>query len=129
MRIWVVGLGTVGQWLLRALDGRVSAQRLEATPGQVQRLVADWLSRLDDEQAAAALAERVLREAPPNDEARLDYAWRMLYARLPRPAERQATLKFLADTISAQPGNDALRTAWTQAALVLLNSNEFLYVH
>lgn len=81
------------------------------------------------ERSAAALAERVLREAPPTDEARLDYVWRLLYARLPRPAERQATLKFLADTISEKPGNDAIRTAWTQAALVLLNSNEFLYVH
>lgn len=92
------------------------------------------------EQSAAALADRILREAPPSDEARIDFACRLLYSRSPRPAEREVLASFLTSltaeklaNASASPSDaqksDAIRAAWLQAALVLLNSNEFLYVH
>jgi len=91
------------------------------------------------EQSAAALADRILREAP-TDDARIDFACRLLYSRSPRPTEKEALASFLAAltaeklaNASASPSDaqksDAARAAWVQAALVLLNSNEFLYVH
>ncbi len=92
------------------------------------------------EQSATALADRLIREAPTSDEARIDFACRVLYSRPPRPAEREVLTSFLASLIADKLGSasasptdaqksDALRAAWVQAALVLLNSNEFLYVH
>jgi uncharacterized protein DUF1553 len=92
------------------------------------------------EQSAVALADRILREAPASDEARIDFACRLLYSRSPRPAEKEVLASFLASltadklaNASASPTDaqksDATRAAWVQAALVLLNSNEFLYVH
>ena len=91
------------------------------------------------EQSAGALAERILRDAP-SDEARLALAWRLVYAREPKPTERQSLADFLAAivkeklgdgsaTAASGPRQEAEKAAWTQAALVLLNSNEFLYIH
>ena len=92
------------------------------------------------EQSAAALADRILREAPPADDARIDFACRLLYSRPPRPAEKEALASFLSALTADKLANastsstdaqksDAARAAWVQTALVLLNSNEFLYVH
>ena len=92
------------------------------------------------EQSAAALADRILREAPPTDDARIEFACRLLYSRLPRPAEKEVLASFLsaltADKLASASTSstdaqksDAARAAWVQTALVLLNSNEFLYVH
>ena len=92
------------------------------------------------EQSANALADRIFREASTSDDARIDLACRLLYSRPPRPAEKEVLTSFLASLTADKLGNasasptdaqksDALRTAWVQAALVLLNSNEFLYVH
>ena len=92
------------------------------------------------EQSAAALADRILREAPAGDDARIDFACRLMYSRSPRTAEKEVLTSFLASltadklaNASASPTDaqksDAARAAWVQAALVLLNSNEFLYVH
>jgi hypothetical protein len=92
------------------------------------------------EQSAAALAARILREAPGDDSARIDFAWRLVYSRAPQPAESQAVAEFLAEIVHEKLGDSvatadsaaratAERAAWTQAALVLLNSSEFLYVH
>jgi hypothetical protein len=78
------------------------------------------------EGAAAALAERLVRQAPASDAARIELAWLLVYNREPKPAEKQAIADFLA-AISRETPDE--RACWTQAALVLLNSNEFLYVH
>ena len=82
------------------------------------------------ETSAAALSERFFR-AESNDEARITYAYRLLFSREPRAKERAAIHEFLKAVIKETPGdaNAALRAAWTQAALVLLNSNEFVFVH
>ena len=91
------------------------------------------------EHSAAALADRILREAA-TDETRIDFACRLLYSRSPRPAEKEALASFLATLRADKLANastsptdaqksEATRAAWVQAALVLLNSNEFLYVH
>jgi uncharacterized protein DUF1553 len=91
------------------------------------------------EQSAGALAERVLREAA-DDNGRVALAWQLAYSRDPKPAEQKAMQDFLAAmvreklgdgaaTAASGPRHEADKAAWTQAALVLLNSNEFLYIH
>ena len=92
------------------------------------------------EQSAAALAGRILREVPADDAVRIDLAFRLAFARPPTTAEQQALQTFLAAlikeklgdaaaTAASGPRQEAERAAWNQAALVLLNSNEFLFVH
>jgi hypothetical protein len=90
------------------------------------------------ERNAAALAERILHSAPGDDAARIRWTYRLLFAREPRPAEAASIQRFLAaaidDNLSGKPDSPAARAAaeraaWAQAALVLLNSNEFVYVH
>lgn len=92
------------------------------------------------EQSAAALADRILREAPADDAGRIDFAWRLVYSRTAKATEQQALADFVAAIVKEKLGDTAAtadsasrvaaeRAAWTQAALVLLNSNEFLYVH
>ena len=92
------------------------------------------------EQSAAAFADRLFREAPTSDAERTNLAFRLAFARPPSAAEVQKVEEFIAAAINDKlgdnaataasgPRSEAERAAWTQAALVLLNSNEFLYVH
>lgn len=92
------------------------------------------------ERVASALADRVLESGAADDEARIVYLYRLLLARPPASSER-LTLMALLESVSGDylatkgaAASDADREAarrasWSQAALVLLNSNEFLYVH
>jgi hypothetical protein len=82
------------------------------------------------ETSAVALGERIVR-AESNDEARITYAYRLLFSRQPRAKERAAIHEFLKAVAKETAGDapTAQRAAWTQAALVLLNSNEFVFVH
>lgn len=91
------------------------------------------------ERAATALADRVLRDAS-NDADRIDLAYRGLMTRTASAHERQAIADFLASVLAEQLGaklatatdaekQAATRAAWIQAALVLLNTSEFLYLH
>ena len=70
----------------------------------------------------------------------IDLAYRGLMTRSASPSERQAIADFLASVLAEQLGaklataTDAekqavTRAAWIQAALVLLNTSEFLYLH
>ena len=71
-------------------------------------------------------------ESDATDEARTRYAWRLLFARDAKPEEHLAVNEFLSRLRSEQPADAAAKTdqaVWTQLALVLLNSNEFLFVH
>ena len=52
----------------------------------------------------------------------------LLFAREPRPSEVKAVRDFLAGVRKETSGPSPERAAWTQVALVLLNSNEFVYV-
>jgi hypothetical protein len=92
------------------------------------------------EQSAAAFADRLFREVPTDDAARTNLAFRLAFARPPTAAEVQKVQEFVASvlkdklgdnaaTAASGPRAEAERAAWTQVALVLLNSNEFLYVH
>jgi hypothetical protein len=92
------------------------------------------------EHSAAAIAERLLREAPAEDAGRVEWLWRVMLARDAKPAELAQLAEFVAALVEEKLGpaaataantarQEAERAAWTQAALVLLNSSEFLYVH
>jgi hypothetical protein len=74
------------------------------------------------ERNAAAVGERLLRSAG-DDTARIRNAFLLMFAREPRPAESARISKFVV-TVKASDGE---RAAWTQMALVMLNSNEFLF--
>ncbi len=90
------------------------------------------------ERAATGLSERVMAAAA-TDEERLIWIFRTLLTRVPRPTEQQNFQAFLAEIHKEQLINKpaptaedqlaATRVAWKEAALVLLNSNEFLFVH
>jgi hypothetical protein len=82
------------------------------------------------ELSAADLARQIVHAADTED-GRLDYACRLLYSRSPNSQERVAIRAFLSrigkDAIG-RDGNTGEQGAWTQVALVLLNSNAFVYV-
>src|SRR6185436_9211094 len=67
-------------------------------------------------QEARHLADRVVREAGPGLEDRIERAFRLTLLRAPRPEERTAAAAYL----KTQPLSDFCH--------VLLNTNEFLYV-
>lgn len=90
------------------------------------------------ESAAAALGAR-LRASASDDAERIRYALRLAFSRDPTDVEMQAMLQFLDDvrreavaSSTAEAGavdpQAADELAWNQLALVLLNSNEFVYV-
>jgi hypothetical protein len=97
--------------------------------------------------AAKALADRVLREAGPEPEARAVFAFRLATARRPSSAElrpllrfyRDEAARFAADDVSARKvadggvvsdgqgtGTPAEKAAWTMVASVVLNLDETL---
>ena len=69
------------------------------------------------ERCAAELAGRVRRESSADPEAQVERAYRLALGRLPRPAERTAASGFVASR-----GLESF-------CLVLLNTNEFLYLN
>ena len=89
------------------------------------------------EHAAAGICELALRAASdPRD--RISFLYRQLFAREPHPGEVtlvQETVQALLNerlsgiTDEANGRAAADRAAWRELCLVLLNSNEFVYVH
>jgi len=94
-------------------------------------------------EMAQGFALRILREAEPNDEVRINYAFETALSREPTDTERQTLLRFLssqrkqftddADRAKAVSPQDkpqnvspAEAAAWTAVARVLLNLDEFV---
>jgi hypothetical protein len=97
-------------------------------------------------EAARALAERLMTEAGPSTEARLDLAFRLTIARPPRPPEAAALSDVFTAGLAAFRGDPAAAqkllsvgesrrnetldaaelAAWTTAASVVLNLDETL---
>jgi hypothetical protein len=71
--------------------------------------------------AAAEFAESLMATAP-DAEARIREAYLRCYSRPPSTAELAAAGRFVLDSSGSE------RDAWTDFALALLNSNEFLHV-
>ena len=90
------------------------------------------------DRAAGGLAER-LWSAASTDHDRIRFAFRTLFTREPSPKEIDNVTHTLTELAREQLANKptatapeqeaALKAAWRQVALVLLNSNEFVYVH
>ncbi|GDY09663.1 MAG: DUF1549 domain-containing protein [Planctomycetota bacterium] len=88
--------------------------------------------------AAGGLTERVW-SAAATDPDRIRFAFRLLFTREPTATESDRILRTLSELSREQLTNKptptdpekeaALKAAWRQVALVLLNSNEFVYVH
>jgi mono/diheme cytochrome c family protein len=91
------------------------------------------------ERNALALAGRICDHAGDDPCARLVYAYRLLFARDPTAREIAKIGRFQAALIDpVKPGGNMIRAtryrlaeraAWVQTAVVLLNSNEFLFVN
>jgi hypothetical protein len=71
-----------------------------------------------------ALAELALTQPNSDDAARIDWLYRRLYARPPKPEEKELGLQLVKE---AQGAADAA-AAWEQYCQVLLCANEFVYV-
>jgi hypothetical protein len=85
------------------------------------------------EVSAKALAVRLMQDVASDETERIDLAHELLFARRPSQSERNTLVKFLDDVteIVSKSNKDKPRSrqvAWEQLALVLLNSNEFLFV-
>ena len=71
---------------------------------------------------AKLLAERLHKEAPESDAARIERAYSLIYGRAITEQEQKLALEFLSAE-SADP-----KAAWQQYCQVLLASNELLYL-
>ena len=90
------------------------------------------------DRAAGGLAERIW-SAASTDHERIRFAFRLLFTREPSVKEVENITRTLAELSQEPLANKpnatetekvaALKAAWRQVALVLLNSNEFVYVH
>jgi len=72
---------------------------------------------------ARHVADRLTREVPLDEMARIDRAYRLLFGRPPRAEEIDIGLSFLAGAAARGAGS-----AWADYAHVLLCSNEFIYI-
>jgi hypothetical protein len=79
---------------------------------------------------AGALASRILADSPEDDDARIRRAFALVLGRAPVPRESQRLLALLdqerADADEVDCPCEADKAAWTTAARVLLNLDEFI---
>jgi len=68
------------------------------------------------------LAERLIREVPDDDSARIERAYQLLFGRKPSDEERTIAHAILAEADPTQPNS-----GWVDLAHVLLCSNEMIY--
>lgn len=100
-----------------------TAQRTSShVPGQALFLMNSDFAKTQ----AAALAERVEKEAGAPDEARVDRLFQLLYSRDPDPTERESIRGFLQSYRGSNPLQS--NSEWVALCRTLLNSNEFFFV-
>jgi hypothetical protein len=75
---------------------------------------------------AERFAERVLSDEDAGVEQRIGAAYRLALGRLPADQDRGEVRALLA---AAGPQGQARRSAWVDICHVLLNTNEFIYIH
>ena len=121
----------------------VPRMRINCTRRTESIVVTQSLSMLNSrfiETNAHALAERLLKQEPSDEAARLNFAYELLFGRLPGDGERISVNEFLEGVVRAELGPKfasaaetdkatVRKRAWSQLALVLLNSNEFVFVY
>ena len=105
-------------------DANVHAEKRSVTSTPAQKLF--MLNSPFMLGRAKAFAARLHKEAPADDAARVDRAYRLLFARPPEREELAIGLAFLE---KATPVSDsAAPTRWEQYAQALLASNEAMYL-
>jgi hypothetical protein len=72
-------------------------------------------------EIAEGLGRRVVRDGPPDDAGRIDFAFRLCVARPPSAAERECLLRYLVEQRRIKAGAE-----WARVARVLLNLDEFV---
>ncbi len=105
-------------------DPNITSGRRAVTTVPLQQLFvlnSDFMTR-----RARALAQRIEREAGPDDEPKIRHAYQLLYARSPGDGELRLGLEFLDPAVAAEQADGLSR--WEQYALALLSANELLYV-
>ena len=70
---------------------------------------------------AEGLGKRIEKEGPADDLGRVEFAFKLCFARTPAPGERDRVLKYLEGQKKADP-----KTAWAMTARVLMNLDEFI---
>ena len=75
-------------------------------------------------EAASAFAKRILSEAPEDNAARLEFAFRVCLSRQPDNEERGQFLAFIDEQTKRYA--DDLHAVWTSVATVLMNLDETL---
>jgi hypothetical protein len=107
-------------------DANVHAEKRSVTSTPAQKLF--MLNSPFMLQQAKALAARLHADAPGDDAARIDRAYRLIFARPPEPAELSLGLDFLHAGVPAADAPPPAPSRWEQFAQILLASNEAMYV-
>jgi hypothetical protein len=100
-------------------DPNAHSDRRNATTTPLQKLFvldSPWMVRQAD-----ALAERIQREGGATEEARIDYAYRLLYSRPAGPEELQLAAEYLGP-------EEGRPERWQEYAQVLLAASETMFV-
>ena len=106
-----------------AADGITSCTRRIRSNSPLQAL-----TLLNDEanfEFASSLAQRILKEAPAEEGARLRHGFELAVQRTPRPRETDRLLRFLRQQRDSQPAASETQL-WTGVSRVLLNLDEFM---
>ncbi len=106
-----------------AADGITSCTRRIRSNSPLQAL-----TLLNDESSvefAAALAQRIVKEAPAAEAGRLRHGFELAVQRAPRPRETERLLRFVRQQRDSQSAADET-ALWTSVARVLLNLDEFM---
>ena len=101
-------------------DANVHAERRPITTTPMQKLFV--LNSPFMQKRAAVLATRLAAASPGDEEARVTFAYRLLFSREPDNQERALARNFLSG------GSNQKMSRWEQYAQILLASNEMLYV-
>ena len=97
-------------------------RNVTVTPGQSlellnNQLVSSW---------ARKFAERVSNDQGVSEDAKIDRAWKMAFARTPSAEEKKQSTEFLAKQTALLSDSKA---AFADLCHMLFNSNEFLYIN
>ena len=76
---------------------------------------------------AKSLVQRLEKDVPEGQENRITRAYQLLYSRPPSNVEMAVGKEFL-KTAASDDENDSKLAPWEQYTLVLLGSNEFIYL-
>lgn len=110
-------------------DPNLSSERRVITIVPMQQLFA--LNSAFIVEQARHLAQRVAERRLPNEPARVDYVYHLLFGRAPKTDEMNLALEFLKPLPSTQEPKDPTTigslTLWEQYAQALLATNELLY--